>query len=826
MNEGRALVYPQAIGLGARPIEVPGRGAVLCASAFFPFRLSDGAPMAPSVWYKAVADIGGPGSIPDAMAPLPGAEVLVLGALAPVVGESREAFVTCAGIDARFLLRPDPEAPDAPLIPDPAAACWHEEDNPGGRGGPDDERKPLIVSRVAPERPLWLGATPFDHPTRVRRVGVPDVSSGIGWPADADASVLHEAHEAFWTEAMHPGAPLAFVGLSTEDVEISLPRYRVAITSGRASGEWVAESVRIHALSLVPQSDLAALFWRCSIELGDDLMGESVVAVVAALEDASSPAKDAQHWAAVAADRWEDPKEALDDRPLLPVGLAAAWVSPLAPADGDDPFTARHEAAQAWMKEEIGAPEENPFASVPKTPAGAAGEMEDLVKDEDVPDANAVDALAQGVLAAAKKRHEEAGFPEPEVDPEEPRKPEIRGPALEEEMLQRLAAPYASPQEKSIADGIRSGKTESLNADEVLGRLAETRMLTSQPTLYWPAMDEQEGIQFGARVAERLANGGLARHIDVSSAIVDGIGGLTLAALQINGVLAEETKWRGVEFATVGFTSSSLAKGSFEDCVFRECTFERVNLGRATFRNCAFYSCEFRDLQLMEAALADCRFEDCRLDRVTFVSAAMRDTSFSRGTWREVQLTDSLMIGIALADMEMREVTYTATHAPHSRFERLSMFKVWATTKGFPGSVFEDVEARTCGFPAQTHFDESRFVRTRFVETGFTNAVFKEVHVEAGCRFENCDFSGALFADAELSGVHFLSCSMATSVWRQTRACDAWFWGSLLRGVDFGDTELSRAVFADADVAGTKFRPEHIIGADFRGTVRGIRGGG
>ena len=74
--------------------------------------------------------------------------------------------------------------------------------------------------------------------------------------------------------------------------------------------------------------------------------------------------------------------------------------------------------------------------------------------------------------------------------------------------------------------------------------------------------------------------------------------------------------------------------------------------------------------------------------------------------------------------------------------------------------------------------------------------------------------------------VHFLSCSMATSVWRQTRAGDAWFWGSLLRGVDFGDTEWSRAVFADADVAGTQFRPEHIIGADFRGTVRGIRGGG
>ena len=824
MSEGRALIYPQAIGLGARPLEVPGRGAVLCASAFFPFRLSDGAPVAPVVWYKAIADIGGPGAIPDAIAPLPGAEILVLGTLAPVVGESREAFVTCAGIDTRFLLRPDPAAPAAPLIPDPAAACWHEEDNPGGRGGPDDERRPLIVAQSNPERPLWLGATPFDHPTRLRRVGVPDAASGIGWPADADPSVLHEAHEAFWTDTLQPGTHLALGGLSAEGVEIGLPRYRVAITSGRASGDWVAEAVRIHALNLVPQSDLAALFWRCSIALGEDLMGESVIAVIAALEDADGPAKDAQHWAAIAADRWEDPREALDDRPLLPAALAAAWVSPLASAETDDPFAARHEAAQAWMKDEIGAPEENPFASAHDTPAGSAGEMEQLVQDQEVPDANAVDDMGQAVLAAAKKRHEDAGFPEPEADPEEPRKPEIRGPALEEEIRRRIAAPYASPQERSIADGILSGKIEALNAEEVLARLTETRMLTSRPTLYWPAMDEEEGVRFGTSVAEQLADGGLPRHVDVSSAVIDGNGVLILATAKIEGLLAEETGWRGVEFDAVTFTSSSFAGGSFESCVFRDCVFENVNLGRTAFRDCVFHACALHDLHILEAAVADCRFEDCVLERVTFVSAAMRDSGFRRGVWREIQLTDSLMIGIALADMEMCEVTYTATHAPHSRFERLSMFKVWATTKGFPGSVFEDVEARTCGFPAQTHFDEARFVRTRFVETGFTNAVFKNVHMESGCRFENCDFSGALFDHAELSGVRFLYCSMATSVWTQTRACDAWFFGSLLRAVDLSDTELSRAVFADADVEGADFRPENIIGADFRGTVRAIRG--
>ncbi len=824
MNEGRSLVYPQAIGLGARPLEVPGRGAVLCASAFLPFRISDGSAVEPAVWYKTIAEIGGPDAVPDTMTPLPGAEILVLGPVPPVTDESRDAYLRCAEVDAGFVLFPDPEQPGAALGLGPETACWHEEDNPGGRGGPDDERKPLIIDRSDGKRPLWLGVTPFEHPTRIRRVGAPSKESGIGWPADAEQAVLYEAHEAFWTETLFPGAPLEFAGLSGEDVETNLPRYRVAVTTGRSSGEWVAETVRIHALALLPESDLGALFWRCAVELGDDLLGESVVAVVAALEDAAGPEKDAQHWAAIAADRWQDPREALDDRPLLPAALAAAWVSPLAAAEEGDPFTARHEAAQEWIKEEINAPEENPFAAGAETPGGASAEMEELVKDEEVPDANAVDEVAQGVLAAAKKRHEEAGFPEPEADPDKPRVPVVRGSRLENEIRLRLQAPYSSAHEQGIADGIRNGRAEQLDANEVLARLAETRMLTSQPTLYWPALVEAEGSRFGAAAAKRITEDSLAPHTDISSAVFNGDSDPSLSSVRFDRLLAEETQWRSVEFEDVEFISSSFAGGSFEDCVFRNCRFDSVNFGRAAFGNCEFFECGFQDLQPMEAALVDCRFQECRLERVSFVSAAMRGLSFRGGAWKEVQLTDSLMIGTALTDLEMQEVTYAATHAPHSRFERVSMFKVWATTKGFPGSVFEDVRARTCGFPAQTHFDESRFVRTRFDETGFTNAVFTKVVMDAGCRFENCDFSGALFADAELSGARFLKCSMATSVWTRTKAADAWFFGSLLRSVDFADTELSRAVFADADVDGAKFRPENIIGADFRGTVRAMSG--
>ena len=186
MSEARSLVFPRAIALGARPLTVPGSANVLVVSAFHAFRLADGAHVLPAAWYETVAGHAGADVVPDSMAPLPGAELLVLGAVPPLAGQTRKAVVRCGSLEGRVTLRRDPERPDAPFVPGVAAAVWHEDDNPEGRGGPDDERPALIVSDRDPVRPVWFGPTPFDHPLRLRRVGTPDAQSGAGWPRDAD----------------------------------------------------------------------------------------------------------------------------------------------------------------------------------------------------------------------------------------------------------------------------------------------------------------------------------------------------------------------------------------------------------------------------------------------------------------------------------------------------------------------------------------------------------------------------------------------------------------------------------------------------------------
>ena len=457
---GRAMVFPLAIGVGARPVDAPGQGTVLCISAFYPFRLSDGEPVRPADWHQAVSARGGENAVPDAMVPLPGAEVLILGDAPPVQGEYREALLRCGSVSKAFLLRPNQDAPEAPLRLGPESAAWHREDNPMGRGGPGDDRRPLILDRQDPRNPLWLGTTPLEHPTRMRRVGT--AASGVGWPGDTQPSVLNEAHPAFWAPAIYPGEPLAMRGLGDIDVETNLPRYRATVTSGRVDGSVVAETSRIHAVTLIPAADVCAVFWRATIDLGDDVLGENVVMVVVALEDMNAPQQDEYHWAGIATDRWDDPALALDDRPLLPPALAAALPAPFELPEGASPIENRIAAAEDWVKKESGAPETNPFEDKAPEEAGLVDQMQQAAAGDGAnpPNSAQISALAQTAMAAAKRKHEKRGFPapsEPESG-EEPPPPEPvpRGAALDAEIERRLRAPFQSEHEMEIARQLRA----------------------------------------------------------------------------------------------------------------------------------------------------------------------------------------------------------------------------------------------------------------------------------------------------------------------------------------------------------------------------------
>ena len=371
-----------------------------------------------------------------------------------------------------------------------------------------------------------------------------------------------------------------------------------------------------------------------------------------------------------------------------------------------------------------------------------------------------------------------------------------------------------------------NGMPDALDPDETLERLAGARIQAPKANPPWQPMPEDEAREFGDGVAALVREGDPVPHLDVSGAVVEGVrqdaadGRLLIADRRIEGLLAERTVWRAVVFLNCEFTKSTFAEARFEGCTFEDCTFDATNISDATLDLCEFVRCVWRDCQWLEPVWMATTFRDCALERVSLLDSAMRDIEFAGGEWREMQLVDGLLIRVTFRGTKLNEVTFTQTHAPYTRFEQVSMYKVYTMSKGFPGSVFEQVEAVKCGFVSGCYLNESQFIGTRFVETGFPATGFVDFKMTPGCRFENCDFSGALFQKAELAGVHFVKCSMAMTLWEEVNALETWFFGCLLRGVDFGDTELRRAVFTDADIIGAKFQPERTIGADFRGTEK------
>ena len=180
MNDERALVVPTGVvTIGTRALDVPRGRRVLCVSCILAFRIEDGVPVDPRDWYGAVASHAGPMAIPDSTAPLPGAEVLVLGPVGPVSEEtSRARLAFSGGFDVELVLRSDAAdpSPGSTVRADFAQAVLHPEHNPQGRD-PDGDPPPAVLLARNAEQPVWLGSTPFDHPLRCARPGASPTSS-------------------------------------------------------------------------------------------------------------------------------------------------------------------------------------------------------------------------------------------------------------------------------------------------------------------------------------------------------------------------------------------------------------------------------------------------------------------------------------------------------------------------------------------------------------------------------------------------------------------------------------------------------------------------
>ena len=843
MNDERALVVPAGVvTIGTRALEVPGARRVLCVSCILAFRIEDGVPVDPRDWYGAVASHAGPMAIPDSTAPLPGAEVLVLGPVGPVSDEpSRARLAFSGGFDVEIVLRNDAADPSAARTVRASfdRAVLHPDRNPQGRD-PDGDPPPAVLLARDMAQPVWLGSTPFDHALRVRAAGnFADFRQRRGWPPDADPWVLGEAHPLFRCERVDPGAALTLEGLFEDGDrrDLRVPPYRIALTSAWRAEEFRSEPMRIHTLAVIPAAGIAAAIWRSPIRLSeDDGIGEEIGALIVGVEDAAATPHDADHWAQIAMGRWIDPEEGLDDRPLLPPSLHHTVSVPFAPPGPDDPLVARHAAAEDWAKDQAGFPGENPFADRAPSAQRAIEEAQSIdAREDEPPSAEAMAGVADTALELARKRHRAAGF-DPEARPPAT-EPLARGPRLGAEIEERLRAPFRSESERQLAQAAEHLRPElealggDPSKDGPVERIARVRTMSPTPVLMWRTMPDGEAARFGAAFVASLAGRHPFPFLDISGAHIvpspsgdPGLGhdpeeGLTIASESFVLLLAENAKVEHVTFVDCDFTDATLCGAEFAHCTFVRCSFMRTNLNKASFGYCRFVESPWTDLRIVEPTWGETRFEQCEWRGVQASDVAASDLAFEGGTLENVQMTDALWIRVTMRAMRWSNVSLMDVHAPECLLEDLDIEKLWVTTKGFSKTVFRDVRADTCGFLSLVRFDHGRLERSRFTRCGFTRAVFNDVEIAPSCRFEECDFTSALFHKSVIDGARFARSTFVTSMWRETSAKEAWFLGCSLLSVDMRSVDLLHAVFTDSDMEAMQLDFERTIGADFRGTV-------
>ena len=843
MNDERALVIPSGVvGIGTRALDVPRGRRVLCVSCILAFRIKDAVPLDPRDWYAAVASHAGATAIPDSTAPLPGAEVLVLGPVGPVSEAlSRARLAFSGGFDVELVLRSDAADPSpGPVVrADFERAVLHPEHNPQGRD-PDDEPPPAVLLARDAEQPVWLGSTPFDHPLRVRAAGnFADFQQSRGWPSDADPWVLGEAHPLFRCERIDPGATLTLEGLFPDAVlrELRVPPYRIALTAAWRAEEFRSETMRIHTLAVIPAAGVAAAIWRSPIPLSEgDGIGEEIGALIVGVEDAAATPHDADHWAQIAMRRWVDPEEGLDDRPLLPPSLSHTVTLPFAPPGPDDPLVARHAAAQAWAKDQAGFAGDNPFAERTPPAQSAIEEAQAIdAREDEAPSAAAMEGVADAALALARERHRAAGF-DPEARPPAT-DPLPRGARLAAEIAKRLRAPFQSESEQRLAEATEHLRPEldalggAPSKEEPVERIARVRTTSPVPVLMWRPMPDEEAARFGAAFVASLAERAPLPFLDISGAHIvpsasgdserghDAEEGLTISSESFERLLAEHLRVDHVTFVDCDFTDATLCGADFSHCAFVRCRFVRTNISKASFAYSRFIDSPWSDLRIVEPTWGETRFKGCEWSGVQASDVAASDLVFEGGSLEDVQITDALWIRATMRAMRWSNVSLMDVHAPECLLENLDIEKLWVTTKGFSKTVFRDVRADTCGFLSLARFDHGRMERSRFTRCGFTRAVFNEVEIAPSCRFEECDFSSALFHEAVVDGTRFARSTFVTSMWRKVSAKETWFLGCALLSVDMRSVDLPGAVFTDSDMEQVQIDFERTIGADFRGTV-------
>jgi uncharacterized protein YjbI with pentapeptide repeats len=708
--------------------------------------------------------------------------------------------------------------------------------NPIGKGLAEIE---VHGAKVVPlpnvERPEGMVTSTRDRP-EPGGFGPLDIS----WPQRASLAGTYDQH---WLENLFPGlardvdwgifnlAPLdqqlpepawqggesyEFMNLHPTKPRLlgELPRWtaRSFITRVIGKGEQKVErfeelQLRLQTLWFFPDAERAVLIYQGSIAIGTD-DGADVVQLLIGADPIEAP-RSVEHYKAVIAARL-DPEAgsfaALDDKPLLPEGLA----------DVPDPALVEAEALhtrEGLMEANLHKKREKEFEEARAFVA-----------------AHGLDPDVHGPIA-----------PEPPTPPPKP----AEVPAL----VAKLMAEAKQTQDQLMAD-------QKLRQAEVEKMLDELKV----PGLDSAALrKEQEGPvgppTFSA-AAQRAALEAVALHCREQDYINDEVEGMLAdKELEERWILGEsQLREMYLLGAHMQPPAPAMAEADLADA--RVCLQKYVEAGRS-LRELNLTGGDFRNMDLRNADLSDAWFESARfdgadlrgakLDKTVLAHASLVGTKFDGASARKAnfgkaRLTDASAVAVDLSEAILSGASLERADLSRARLSKADLYETEFIGTNASEITAEELvlnETKLAGARlAGAKLERSLFVkldldgidlsgaqlhRCAFVSCTARRANFSRAALPGVAFVEACVLDGAAFVEAQLPKCNFRGMPLPRADFTAANLDGADFCGCVLTQAKFYRASAREARFDKADLSDASLLAANLMGASFMGaTIEGV----
>ena len=151
-------------------------------------------------------------------------------------------------------------------------------------------------------------------------------------------------------------------------------------------------------------------------------------------------------------------------------------------------------------------------------------------------------------------------------------------------------------------------------------------------------------------------------------------------------------------FEKISFKEHILFKGVYEECTFKNCNFNSVDLSGITFRTCLFNNCDCSLTKLKNTILQDVRFvnskllgiqfnecngfllrlyfENCMLKLSVFYKLKLKNTVFTNCNLQEADFSEADMAGAAFENCDLLLATFMHTNLEKADFRSASNYSI------------------------------------------------------------------------------------------------------------------------------------------------------